>query len=42
MRQFVESMKRLYSNNRVLEDKIINLFQEGKITEDERDYILNT
>lgn len=42
MNQFVESMKRLYQTGKVDEKKIIELFNNGKITEEERLYILNT
>ena len=38
---FVESMRRLYRDAKVDKSKIIMLFQDGKITEEERDYILN-
>lgn len=41
MRQFVESMKRLYQNRKIDEKKVINLFIDGKITEEEKWYILN-
>lgn len=41
MNQFVKSMKRLYENEKVDKDKIIELFNNGKITEDEKEYILN-
>lgn len=41
MNQFVESMKRLYQTGKVDEKKIIELFNNGKITEEERLYILN-
>lgn len=41
MRQFVESMKRLYLNGMVDEKKIIELFDNDKITEEEKWYILN-
>lgn len=41
MNQFVESMKRLYQNGMVDEKKIIILFNNGKITKEEMDYILN-
>ena len=40
-RQFVESMKRLYENNKVDKEKIIKLCNDGKITESEKLYILN-
>lgn len=40
MNQFVESMKRLYQNGMVDEKKIVTLFNSGKITNEEKDYIL--
>jgi hypothetical protein len=40
MNQFVESMKRLYQNERINEQKVIELFKNGKITEKEKEYIL--
>lgn len=39
-RQFVESMKRLYKNGKVTEEKICELYISGKITEEEKCYIL--
>lgn len=41
MGQFVESLKRLYANKKVNEEKILNLCKNGKITEDEKKYILD-
>lgn len=41
MRQFVESLKRLYTRNLINEQKVIELFNDKKITENEKDYILN-
>lgn len=41
-RQFVESMKRLYDNGKVTKEKVIALFNSGKITNAEKEYILNT
>lgn len=41
MNQFVESMKRLYANGKVSEEKIMMLCKDNKITEDEKNYILN-
>ena len=41
MNQFVESMKRLYKNRKVAEEKIYELFESGKITEKEKMYILD-
>lgn len=38
---FVESIRRLYKDNKVSEEKVIELFQKGKITEEEKWYILN-
>ena len=40
-KQFIESMKRLYAQNKVSKEKIIELCNEGKITEFEKLYILN-
>lgn len=40
MNQFVESIKRLYRNGMVSEEKIIELYNNGKITENEKSYIL--
>lgn len=37
---FVESMRRLYKDERVGAEKISELFENGKITEEERSYIL--
>ena len=39
--QFVESMWRLYKDNKITENKIIELFESKKITRKEKDYILN-
>lgn len=40
MNQFVESLKRLYCADKLTAEKIINLFKSGKITDEERKYIL--
>lgn len=40
-RQFVESMKRLYKDMKVTKEKIVKLFESGKITEKEKLYILD-
>ena len=40
MRQFVESIKRLYQNEKIEKSKIVELFESGKITEEEQNYIL--
>lgn len=39
-RQFVESLKRLYANGKLNEEKVVKLFESGKITENEKNYIL--
>jgi len=41
MSQFVESLKRLYQNHMIDENKVIELFKNNKITESDKDYILN-
>lgn len=41
MNQFVESMKRLYINGMVDKEKIFELCVSGKITEEEKMYILD-
>ena len=41
MRQFVESMKRLYVNGKVDKKKIEQLCEDSKITEQEKLYILD-
>ena len=41
MNQFIESLKRLYQSERLTADKVIELFQHGKITEEQKWYILN-
>ena len=41
MNQFVESMRRLYENEKINKEKVIELFNNGKITMDEKNYILN-
>lgn len=38
---FVESMRRLYRDGQVDEQKIVKLFESKKITEEEKSYILN-
>ena len=40
MNQFVESMRRLYQTGKVDEKKIMMLFNDGKITQEEKSYIL--
>lgn len=41
MRQFVESLRRLYNSQAIKENKIIELYSNKKITEKEKQYILN-
>lgn len=41
MKQFIESLKRLYSNQEISKDKIIEMYKKKTISEDEMDYILN-
>ena len=38
---FVESIKRLYNDEKIDADKVIELFQNGKITEEQKWYIFN-
>lgn len=38
---FVESMRRLYRDEKINVEKIVELFESGKITEEEKWYILN-
>ena len=38
---FVESMRRLYRDGKVDKNKVCELFESGKITEEEFSYILN-
>ena len=40
MNQFIESMKRLYQNGLIDMVRVISLFNDGKITEEEKLYIL--
>ena len=41
MKQFVESLKRLYTNQEINEKKVMELLKNKKITEEEKEYILN-
>lgn len=40
MRQFVESLKRLYADGKLNKEKVVELFESGKITDDEKKFIL--
>lgn len=39
MREFVNSLKRLLKSGKITQDKITSLFNEGKITLEEKDFI---
>lgn len=41
MRQFVESIKRLYKCDKINKEKVIELYDNDKITEVEKNYILD-
>lgn len=41
MREFVKSLKRLYQNSDINVEKINELSDSGKITQEEKFYILN-
>ena len=41
MKQFIESLKRLWASKAIDDKKINELFLSGKITDVEKDYILN-
>ena len=38
---FVESIRRLYADNKVSKNKILELYENKKITEEEMNYILD-
>lgn len=40
MRQIIESLRRLHQKGIVDKAKVFELFESGKITEEEKDYIL--
>ena len=37
---FVESVKRLYANYRITKESVIELYDKGKITQEDKIYIL--
>ena len=41
MKQFIESLKRLYNNRQVNKEKIEEMCKNKKISEEEKKYILN-
>ena len=40
MSRFVESLKGLYESGKITEEKVAELWVEGKITQEEYDYIM--
>lgn len=40
-RVFVESIRRLYNDGKVSEQRVLDLFANGKISAEEKDYILS-
>lgn len=40
MKQLIESLKRLYDNQKINEDKVIEMYKSKKISEEEKEYIL--
>ena len=40
MRQIIESLRRLHQKGIVDKEKVVELFESGKITENEKNYIL--
>lgn len=40
MNQFIESLKRLYAQNKISEDRVISLYKDGKITLIDKEYVL--
>lgn len=38
---FVESIRRLYRNNKITKEKVVELYEGKKITEEELNYILD-
>lgn len=40
MNEFVESLKRLYTENKITNKKLTAMLDEGKITHEEFDYIV--
>ena len=41
MKQLIESLKRLYSTNKITKEKILEMYEKKKISEEEKDFILN-
>lgn len=40
MNQFIESLRRLYQDGKLQEERVNKLFEDGKITVEEKLYIL--
>lgn len=40
MNIFIESLRRLYQSGKLEKEKVVELLNRNKITEEERDYIL--
>lgn len=40
-KQFVESLKRLYQTDKVQKEKVVELCESGKLSEEEKIYILS-
>ena len=40
MKQFIESLKRLYDSRKITESKILEMYKNKKISEEEKEYIL--
>ena len=38
---FVESIRRLYAENKISKEKVVQLYESEKITKEELDYILS-
>ena len=41
MNQFIESLKRLYKDNKISKETVIKLSNDGKITKEQELYILS-
>ena len=41
MSRFVESLRRLYRRGKITEEKVAELLGEGKITQEEYDFIMS-
>ena len=41
MNVFVESLRRLYSDGKISKEKVVELCESGKLSEEDKMYILN-